>query len=225
LDDQSVLDRLVAETTSCDFFIESLNESPASKQWLIEGIEANLRDHVPLLSHTLCTTATEVASWCVKPSRVVGFGLFPPLQQTPYPLEFVPALQTEVKMATLAREFWQRLGFEVVRVADTPALVRARLLCQVMNQAIFMLDEKLASAEDIDKALQLSYQLPLGPLAWADDIGLDVLLGTLTGLYEFWNEERYRPAPLLKQKVRARHLGKKVGRGFFVDPLVQPPEV
>lgn len=225
LDDQVILDRLVAESTTCDFFIESLNESPASKQWLIEGIEANLRDHTPLLTHSLCTTATEVASWCVMPSRVVGFGLFPPLTVTPYPLEFVPALQTDVKTAALAREFWQKLDLEVVRVADTPGLVRARLICSLINQAIFLLDEKIASAEDIDTALQLTYRLPMGPLAWADEIGLDVLLGTLSGMYEFWNEERYRPAPLLKQKVRARHLGKKVGRGFFVDPLVQPSEL
>jgi 3-hydroxybutyryl-CoA dehydrogenase len=223
LDDQDNLDRLVSDASGCDVFIESLNESASSKLWLIEGIEVNMKENALLLSNTLCTSATEVASWCENPRRVVGFGLLPPIK-APGAIEFVPALQTDVQISAQAREFWQRLGCEVVRAPDSPGMVRGRLLCTLINEAIFALDHKIASAEDIDTAFRLSLNLPRGPLAWADEIGLDVVLGTLTGMYEFWNEERFRPAPLLKQKVRAKHLGKKTGRGFFVDPLVIPTE-
>ncbi len=224
LDDQETLDKLVTDAARADVFIESLNESTASKLWLIEGIEVNMKDEALLLTNALCASPTEVASWCNDPRRVVGFGLLPPFKDSG-PMEFAPALQTELKVATDAREFWQRLGHQVVRVPDTPGMVRARLVCTLINEAIFALNQKIASAEDIDTALKLSQGLPLGPLAWADAIGLDVVLGTLTGMYDFWGEERYRPAPLLKQKVRAGHLGDKVGHGFFVDPLISPTEL
>ncbi len=224
LDEQETLDKLVSDAATCDIFIESLNESTASKIWLIEGIEVNMKDDALVMTNALCASPTEIASWCADPRRVIGFGLIPPFKDDG-PLEFVPALQTELKFATEAREFWQRLGYGVVRVPDTPGMVRARLVCTLINEAVFALNQKIASAEDIDTALKLSQGLPLGPLAWADELGLDVVLGTLTGMYDFWGEERYRPAPLLKQKVRAGHLGKKVGRGFFVDPLLSPPEV
>jgi 3-hydroxybutyryl-CoA dehydrogenase len=224
LDTQENLDRMVNDAATCDVFIESLNESPASKLWLIEGVEVNLRDNVPLLTNALCASPSEVASWCANPRRVVGFGLLPPMK-IPATIEFAPALQTHVEIATAAREFFQRMDCEIVRVPDTPGLIRARLLFILMNEAIFALDQKVATAEDIDTAMKLTYNLPMGPLAWADEIGLDVVLGTLTGMYDFWGEERYRPAPLLKQKVRARHLGKKTGRGFFVDPQLAPHEI
>jgi 3-hydroxybutyryl-CoA dehydrogenase len=224
LDVQENLDRLVNDVATCDVFIESLNESPASKLWLIEGVEVNLRDNAMLLSNTLCSSPTEVASWCSNPRRMVGIGLLPPVK-IPTLIEFAPALQTSVEIATTAREFFQRMNCEIVRVPDTPGLVRARLLMTLINEAIFVLDQKIASAEDIDTAMKLTYNLPMGPLAWADEIGLDVVLGSLTGMYDFWSEERYRPAPLLKQKVRARHLGKKVGRGFFVDAQLVQSEI
>lgn len=224
LDQQENLDKLVNDAAQCDIFIESLNESTASKLWLIEGVEVNLKDNALLLTNALCTSATEVASWCTNPRRVVGFGLLPPITP-PCPLEFVPPLQAAVQSATQARELFEKLGFEIVRAPDAPGMVRMRLLCTLINEAVFALDQKIASAEEIDIAMQLSCHLPRGPLAWADELGLDVVLGVLVGMYDFWGEERYRPAPLLKQKVQARHLGKKVGRGFFVDPLVVPPEI
>ena len=223
LDDQDILDQMVRDATRCDIFIETLNESPASKLWLIEGVEPNLRERTPLLSNCLSASATEVASWCVNPQRVVGFGLIPPIK-TPAPIEFVPALQTDFQSTSLARDFWEKLGFSVVRVPDTPGLVRARIVCSVINEAVFALDQLVANAEDIDRAMKLGMSFPRGPLSWADEIGLDVVLGTLTAMYEYWGEDRYRPAPLLKQKVRAGHLGKKSGRGFFIEANVEPDD-
>jgi 3-hydroxybutyryl-CoA dehydrogenase len=224
LDEQENLDKLVDDAAKADIFIESLNESVASKMWLVEGVEINLKDQAPILTNALCASATEVASWCENPRRVIGIGVLPPFK-TPGKIEFAPALQTDVPNATAAREFLEKAGFEIVRVPDTPGLVRGRLLMTLINEAAFVLNEKLASAEDIDKALQQACKLPRGPLAWADEIGLDVVLGSLLGMYDFWGEERYRPAPLLKQKVRAGHLGKRSGQGFFVDPLVVQPQI
>ena len=224
LDDQDNLDKLVDDAAKCDIFIESLNESAASKMWLVEGVEVNLKDQTPVLTNALCASATEVASWCENPRRVIGFGLLPPLT-TPGKIEFAPALQADVQNATAAREFLEKVGFQIVRVPDTPGLVRGRLLMTLINEAAFLLAEKLATAKDIDTALQQACKLPRGPLAWADEIGLDIVLGTLLGMVDFWGEERYRPVPLLKQKVRAGHLGKKSGQGFFVDPLVGQPQI
>jgi 3-hydroxybutyryl-CoA dehydrogenase len=224
LDQQAVLDKLVAEAATSDIFIESLNESASSKAWLVEGIEANLRPTSLLLTHPLSASTTEVASWCANPRRVVGFGFLPSVKTPPGPpiVEFVPALQTDVASAASAREFWERLGAEVVRVADGPCLVRARLLFALINEAVFALESKVASAEDIDTAYRLAQNLPRGPLAWADELGLEVVLGGLTALYDATSEERYRVAPLLRQKVRAGHLGRRVGQGFFLDPLIAP---
>jgi len=221
LDDQATLDKLVNDAATCDIFIESMNENPASKQWLIEGVEGNMPEDSIVLTNALCASTTETASWCNDPRRVVGFGLLPPIKPAT-PIEFTPALQTNAPSAAQARDFWQKIGFEVVRVGDTPGLVRARIVCMLINEAAQALDDKIASAEDIDTAMTLAGNLPRGVLAWADDIGLDVVLGTLNAMYDYWQDARYRPAPLLKKKVLAGHVGKRVGQGFFVDPLVAP---
>lgn len=222
LDEQEILDEMVQAAVRCDVFIESLNDTPANKLWLIEGVEINLKDDALLLTHPLCVSATEVASWCTQPERVIGYGLLPPLDEDMRMVEFAPALQADHQRAAAAREMWTRLGFEAVRVPDAPGLVRARIVCNLINEASFALDQKIARAEDIDKALKHGAGYPRGPLAWADEIGLDVVLGTLIGLQNFYGDDRYRPSPLLKQKVWAGQLGKRVGRGFFDDPIVVP---
>jgi 3-hydroxybutyryl-CoA dehydrogenase len=100
-------------------------------------------------------------------------------------------------------------------VPDGPGLVFPRILCMIINEAAFALMEGVASAEDIDTAMKLGTNYPLGPLEWADRIGLDQVLGVLEGLQAEYGEDRYRPAPLLRQLVRAGHLGLSTGRGFY----------
>ncbi|NJL95515.1 MAG: hypothetical protein HC915_18210 [Anaerolineae bacterium] len=211
--------QMVQDATRCDLFVESLNESATTKHWLVEGVEANLRERVPVLSNCLVASATEVASWCNHPQRVIGFGLLPPVDlELPGAVEFAPALQANFQSAALAREFLENLGCEVIRVPDAPGLVRARVLFTLINQAIYVLDSQLASAEIIDQAVELSLHAPRGPLRWADEIGLDVVLGVLTGLADYYGPQVHHPAPLLKQKVRAGHLGKKPGAAFLLTP-------
>ena len=223
LDEPENLDKMVKDAGKCDLFIESLNDSKTSKLWLIEGVEPNLKEKTTILTNCLCASATEVASWCENPSRVVGFGLLPPIT-FPGLVEYVPSMQANFHSAAFAREFFEKIGLEPVRVPDTPGMVRARMVCALINEAALALDRGVASAEDIDTGTRLVLGLPRGPLAWADEIGLDVVLGTLLSLHEYWGEARFHPAPLLRQKVRAGHLGKKTGRGFFIDTALDLDE-
>jgi len=221
LEDQTTLDKMVRAATRCQLAIESLNDSQAAKLWLIEGIEVNLPPTAPLLVSAVSASATEIASWTDHPTRVVGYGLLPPIAVTGM-VEFAPALQTDFEVAARARRFWEDLGFEVVRVPDNAGLVRPRIVCALINEAVRILAQTGVSVEELDLALQLGLNAPRGPLSWADEIGLDVVLGTLEGLLRYWGHDRYRPAPLLRQKVYAGHLGKKTGRGFYKYDTLLP---
>lgn len=215
LDDQETLDQMVRAATRCQVALESLNESQSGKLWLIEGVEANMPDGALLLVSALAASATEIASWVETPSRVCGYGLLPPVAITGL-VEFAPALQTDFETALRARRFWEGLGYEVVRVPDAPGLVRPRIVCHLINAAVQTLTETGLSVEEVDLALTHGLNHPRGPLAWADEIGLDVVVGTLEALHRFHGDPRYHPAPLLRQKVYAGQVGKRAGRGFYV---------
>jgi 3-hydroxybutyryl-CoA dehydrogenase len=213
LANQEHLDAMVRAATRCQLAIESLNESQSAKLWLVEGVEANLPKDAPLLVSALAASATEVASWTERPARVVGYGLLPPIDGGG-PVEFAPALQADGAAVAHAQRFWEDLGFQAVRVPDSAGLVRPRVVCSVINQAVYVLAESGLGVDEVDTAMQLGMNYPRGPLAWADEIGLDVVLGTLEGLQRYWGADRFQPAPLLRQKVYAGHLGKKTGQGF-----------
>jgi len=221
LEDQETLDRMVRAATRCQIAIESLNESQSAKLWLVEGIEVNMPPGAPFLVSALSASATEIASWTAHPERVVGYGLLPPIAVTGM-VEFAPALQTTFESAQSARHFWEDLGFEVVRVPDLAGLVRPRIVCSLINLAVHTLAATGLTVEAVDLAMTHGLNHPRGPLAWADEIGLDVVVGTLEGLHRTWGDPRYLPAPLLRQKVFAGHLGKKAGRGFYAYSTPAP---
>lgn len=224
LADQEILDKMVRAAARCQIALESLNESREGKQWLVEGVEANLPAEAILLTNALAASATEVASWAEQPERVVGYGLLPPIAVTGL-VEFAPALQTGFEVSARARRFWEELGFDVVRVPDMAGLVRPRMVCALINETVQTMIAQNLSVETIDSAIQLGLNYPRGPLAWADEIGLDVVVGTLEALWRTWGDERYHPAPLLRQKVFAGHLGRKTGRGFYTyEKTVSPDE-
>jgi 3-hydroxybutyryl-CoA dehydrogenase len=205
---------LMKVDTDVEVVIEMHNESAFAKEELLLGLGAAIPRTTLVLTAALATSATQAASWVTNPGRVVGFGVLPPLDPNGL-VELAPALQTHETQMERAAAFWRGLGLEPVVVADGPGLVRARVVCCLINEAVSALMEGVASAEDIDKAMQLGTNYPHGPLAWADLIGLDTVLGVMTGLFTEWGDDRYRPAPLLRRMVQAGYLGQKTGRGFY----------
>jgi 3-hydroxybutyryl-CoA dehydrogenase len=197
--------------------IELHNESAAAKHELLLAMDASLPEEALILSSALATSATLAASWTTRPHRVVGFGVLPPVPEHGI-IELASALQTSETSLVQAELFWRGLGQETMVVGDGPGLVRARTVCCLINEAAGVLMEGVASAADIDKAMRLGTNYPHGPLAWADIIGLDAVLGVMTGLFEEWGDDHYRPSPLLRRMVAAGWLGIKTGRGFFDYP-------
>jgi 3-hydroxybutyryl-CoA dehydrogenase len=194
--------------------IELHNESAAAKQELLLALSSFLPDDTLIMTSCLATSATLAASWTRRPERVVGFAVLPPVPDEGI-IELTSAMQTDESALVQADLFWRGLGQETIVVADGPGLVRARTVCCLINEASSLLMEGVATADDIDKAMRLGMNYPIGPLAWADIIGLDAVLGVMTGLFEEWGDDRYRPTPLLRRMVAANMLGQKTGRGFF----------
>jgi 3-hydroxybutyryl-CoA dehydrogenase len=205
---------LMTEAKDADVAIELHNESAAAKEELLRALGVHIPAEALLLTSALATSTTLAASWVPQPERVVGFGLVPPIPANGM-VELAKGLQTAETYLAQATAFWQSLNQEPVVVADGPGLIRARTICCLINEAASALLEGVASTEDIDKAMKLGTNYPHGPLEWADHIGLDAVLGVMTGLFEEWGEDRYRPSPLLKRMVLAGRLGKKMSEGFY----------
>jgi 3-hydroxybutyryl-CoA dehydrogenase len=206
-----------ARVAGADLLIEMHNVSAQAKRSLVERLDDVWSREAIVLSLAMATSATQTAAWVARPERVVGFGLISPIGERPT-VELAPALQSAESYLEAAEAFWQDLGFETVLVSDGPGLVRARILCCLINEAASALMEGVATAEDIDLAMKLGTNYPYGPLEWADHLGLDFVLGVMIGLFEEWGDDRYRPTPLLRRMVLAGQLGKKTKKGFFDYP-------
>jgi 3-hydroxybutyryl-CoA dehydrogenase len=202
------------EAAQADVVIELHNESAATKEALLKAVGTAVSPQTLILTSVLPVSTTQAASWLPQPERVVGIGLLPPLPANGI-IELARGLQTADSALERARAFWQQTGQETIVVGDGPGLVRARTICCLINEAVSALQEGVATAADIDTAMKLGTNYPHGPLEWADTLGLDTVLGVMTGLYHEWGEDRYRPAPLLKRMVLAGKLGRKSGEGFY----------
>lgn len=205
---------LLDEALNVDIALELHNESAAAKQELLLALDNVIPQHSLLMTSALAVSTTESASWVSNPERVVGIGLIPPIGNEGT-VEMASGLRTSETALESAKKFWRNAGYESVVVADGPGLVRARIICCMINEAASALMEGIASAKDIDKAMKLGTNYPYGPLEWADMIGLDTVLGVMTGLYKEWGDDRYRPTPLLRRFVLAGRIGKKSGQGFY----------
>jgi 3-hydroxybutyryl-CoA dehydrogenase len=177
-------------------------------------LEDALAESVPILTLTLAVSTGELVREMLIPERVVGFSVLPPMNDATV-TELMATPHTSHDTARTAERLFESLGLAVERVGDAPGGVLARAVCCVINECALAVQEKIATAEDIDKAVRLGAGYPHGPLVWGDRIGLDRVLAVMEGLFAEYKEERYRPAANLKQLVRAGYTGPAKGRGFF----------
>lgn len=196
---------VVVETTNLDL--------QKKKENLIE-IEQNVSRETIIISTVLGITATQTASWLSHPDRMVGFATFANLKKNEL-IEVAPALQTDSSYLEKANLFFTELGKEVELVEDEVGLVFPRILSLIINEAAFAYMEGTATVVDIDTAMIKGTNYPLGPLAWADEIGIDDVYAVLLGLQRDLGEDRYRPAPIIRKMVYAGWLGKKSKKGFY----------
>jgi 3-hydroxybutyryl-CoA dehydrogenase len=167
-----------------------------------------------LASNTSSISITALAAVVRGPARFLGMHFFNPVPLMAL-VELIRGLQTSDETVATALAFAKRLGKTPIVVKNSPGFVVNRILCPMINEAIFALQEGLATAADIDDGMRLGCNHPIGPLALADMIGLDVMLAVMNVFYTDFNDPKYRPAPLLKEMVAAGYLGRKTKRGFY----------
>ena len=204
----------LSDLADCDLVIEAATENMALKLSLFEQIDKVSRPETIIASNTSSLSLTKLASVSGRPDKVIGMHFFNPVPMMAL-VEIIRALQTSDDTFTRVDELTRELGKTPVSVKDSPGFVVNRMLVPMINEAVFILCEGLASADEIDAAMKLGAGHPMGPLALADMIGIDVCLYVMNILLEEFGDSKFRPCPLLKQMVDAGYLGKKSGKGFF----------
>jgi 3-hydroxybutyryl-CoA dehydrogenase len=200
-----------AELAGAGLIIEAATENLELKLRILKAIDA---PDAVLASNTSSISITALAAVVRRPERFVGMHFFNPVPMMAL-VELIRGLQTSDETVARVQAFAKRLGKTPIVVKNSPGFVVNRILCPMINEAIFALQEGLATAEDIDSGMRLGCNHPIGPLALADMIGLDVMLAVMNVFYADFGDPKYRPAPLLKEMVAAGYLGRKAKRGFY----------
>ena len=204
----------VAALAGCDLVIEAIFENLEVKHDLFRRIEAAVGPDTVLATNTSALSVTEIAAALADPSRMVGMHFFNPAPVLPL-VEIVRADKSSAVAFDTAYAFAEKLGKDPIACGDTPGFVVNRILIPVLNDAIKVLDEGVASAEDIDKGMRLGTNWPIGPLALIDLIGIDVYVHVCDALCEAFREPRFAPPPTLVRMLKSGRLGRKSGSGFF----------
>ena len=218
-DKQEILARISVTTrysdlSAADLAIEAATENEALKLRILKEIDAVVSTEAIIATNTSSISITRLAATTGRPERFIGTHFFNPVPLLAL-VELIRGLQTSDETLQRIEAFVQTIGKTSIVAKNSPGFAVNRILCPMINEAVFALQEGLATAEDIDNGMKLGANHPIGPLALADLIGLDTMLSVMDVFYQGFKDPKYRPAPLLREMVDAGYLGRKSGRGFY----------
>ncbi|WP_020588924.1 3-hydroxybutyryl-CoA dehydrogenase [Desulfobacter curvatus] len=219
-DADTIMDRVTGTTDltmaarDADLVIEAVIEVLEIKKQVFQELAAICKKETVFASNTSGLSITEMAVAACRPDKFIGMHFFNPVPVMRL-VELIKGFSTSDETLGLAKAFVDKINKTAIVVKEAPGFAVNRILCPMINEAVFALAEDIASPGDIDNAMTLGANMPIGPLALADMVGLDTLLLVLESFHEEFGEDKYRPAPLLRKMVRAGYLGRKSGKGFY----------
>lgn len=216
---KSILSRIVpvdgyGKMVGIELVIETIQEDFEAKVKLLTELEAVVSEQAILITNTSTLSVTEIASKLKHPERLIGIHFIYPVSRS-LVVEIIRGLQTSTATFETTQKFIAEIGKTAIEVFEYPGYVTTRLLIPFINEALYIVMEGVASAADVDKAIKLGYHFPIGPLALADQMGLDEVMAWMEHLFKELGDTKYRPCPLLRKLVRAGKLGIKTGEGIF----------
>jgi 3-hydroxybutyryl-CoA dehydrogenase len=216
---KSILSRInwnldLTEVSECDLIIESVTENYHLKRLIFNRLDEIARPETIIVSNTSTLSLTTIAEVTTRPDKIIGVHFLNPVPKVPL-VEVIKGMDTSDKTVATIKRFASNIGKTAIEVYEYPGFVTTRAIVPLLNEAMHILLEGIASAKDIDTAMKLGYNFQMGPLELADSMGLDEVLVWMEQLWKTLGEPRYRPCPLLRKLVRERKLGKKTQQGFF----------
>ncbi len=205
----------VQNLAEVDMVIEAINEDMELKKKVFKELDEACKEETILASNTSALSITEISMATNRPEKVIGVHFFNPVPVMKL-VELIRGITTSEDTFTRVNKIIKDIGKNPIEVKEAPGFVVNRLLIPMINEAAFILNEGVASVEDIDAAMVMGANHPIGPLSLADLIGLDVCLAIMETLYKEMGDPKYRPCPLLRKKVRASQLGRKTGEVFYI---------
>ncbi len=218
-DKKAILARIIPSSDltladEAEIVIEAIPEDLEKKQSLFAKLDSLCPPDCLLITNTGTISISEIAAATERPEKIIGMHFLNPVTKIPL-VEIVKGLKTDEETFEKAVAFAQLLNKEYITVNEYPGYVTTRIIVPLLNEAMHVLMEGVATAEDIDRAMKLGFGFNVGPLTLADMMGLDVVMSWMENLLRELSEHKYNPCPLLRKMVRAGHLGVKTGKGFF----------